>query len=111
MTNNKDFAEHFVESKTDYSLSHNNLNHLLFLDSYETEKVKRKNKSKQTSVGSTSQNCNHRIFDTCFGKHGRQQFAHYGSPLPHLALFAIRKIRDDSDNVFGAGGLECIGHD
>lgn len=78
-----------------------------------TEKLEQKKISQKKNANELLwvHSCNPRLFDTCFGKHGRQQFTHYGSPLPHLALFAIRKIRDDSDNVFGAGSLQCICHD
>lgn len=48
---------------------------------------------------------------TCLRQHGRQQLAHDGAPLPHLALLAVGEVRDDPDNVPGTGGLQCVRHD
>lgn len=48
---------------------------------------------------------------TCFRQHGRQELAHDGTPLPHLALLAVGEVRDDSDYVPGTGRLQCVSHD
>lgn len=48
---------------------------------------------------------------TRLGQHGRQELAHDGAPLPHLALLAVGEVGNDADDVPGAGGLQGVGHD
>lgn len=50
------------------------------------------------------------VTPTCLGEHWSQQLADYRAPLPHFALFAVGEVRDDPNDVPGAGRLQCIGH-
>lgn len=48
---------------------------------------------------------------TSFCQHGCQELAHNGAPLPHLALFAVGEVGDDTDDIPGTGSLQGVRHD
>lgn len=56
-------------------------------------------------------NCNKNLALTSFSKHRSKQFADNRSSLPHLALFAVGKVWNDSDDILGTRGLQSVSHD
>lgn len=47
---------------------------------------------------------------TCFTHHGGQQFGDDGASFPHFALFTVREVGNDSDNVPCTRGPAGIHH-